>query len=140
MRTLLIMAFMALSLVACKEKDTKTDEPKAPTQMEEVMAVHDEMMSKMSVIGEYIGRLESQIDTTNVDSMKIQTVAELKAANQSMMDWMKEFGNAFTSEEILEGAELSEEKKTTLDEFQKSANAMKEQMLKAIENAEKALQ
>ena len=129
---------MALAFVACKEKETKT-EPEGPTQMQQVMAVHDELMPKMSTIGELIGKIEANIDSTNVDSVKVKAVTDLKAANRSMMTWMKDFGNAFETDEIMNGAPLSEDKQKTLDAFEKSVNELKAQMDGAIENAQGAM-
>ncbi|HPF10881.1 MAG TPA: hypothetical protein PKW08_02195 [Flavobacteriaceae bacterium] len=138
MKKLLFVWIMALAFVACKEKETKT-EPEGPTQMQQVMAVHDELMPKMSTIGELIGKIEANIDSTNVDSVKVKAVTDLKAANRSMMTWMKDFGNAFETDEIMNGAPLSEDKQKTLDAFEKSVNELKAQMDGAIENAQGAM-
>ena len=138
MKKLLFVWIMALAFVACKEKETKT-EPEGPTQMQQVMAVNDELMPKMSTIGELIGKIEANIDSTNVDSVKVKAVTDLKAANRSMMTWMKDFGNAFETDEIMNGAPLSEDKQKTLDAFEKSVNELKAQMDGAIENAQGAM-
>ena len=107
--------------------------------MEQVIAVHDELMPKMGTIGELIGKLEASMDSTNVDSMKVTAIQNLKDANQEMMTWMIDFGNAFDSEEVLDGKELNEEKRYVLGEFQNSVNDLKSSMESAIANAEKLL-
>jgi len=138
MKQLILALFLLLSMIACKENKTE-EVAKEPTQMEKVIAVHDEMMPKMGDIGQYINKLEAGLDSTSVDSAKVNAIKELKAANRTMMTWMKDFGQAFTGDEIRNGAELSAEKQKELDKFQKSAEDMKSQMLKALEMAEKAL-
>lgn len=127
---------LTVALYSCKEKEAKVE---GPTQMEQVMAVHDELMPKMSTIGSLIGKLEASIDTTQVDSMKLKGIEELKNANESMMVWMKDFGTAFESEEILKGKALTEEKVKTLSTFEKIVQDLKTTMEDAIENAEKML-
>jgi len=140
MKKLLIVGAIALSVVACKNKEAEPEVPAGPTQMEAVVAVHDELMPKMSEIGQLISKLESNIDSTNVDSVKVKAVMDLKDANMSMMNWMKDFGAAFESDEIMNGAPLSEEKKQTLDQFQASVNALKAEMESAMENGAAALE
>lgn len=139
MKNLLLALLVVVLSTACKEKEAKTEEAQGPSQMEQVVAIHDELMPKMSVIGEMISKLEANIDTLNVDSLKVERINELKSANQSMMSWMQEFGSSFESDEIMKGAELTEAKKQVLDQFEKSANELKDQMESAIKNAEESL-
>lgn len=139
MKKLLILAAVILSVVACKNKETEVAAPAGPTQMEEVVAMHDELMPKMSTIGELITKLEANMDSTQVDSIKVKVISELKHANQSMMTWMKDFGAAFETDEIMNGAELTEAKKATLDNFESSVHALQAEMETAIENAQAAL-
>jgi hypothetical protein len=136
MKNIVLIAILVLSLSACKDK---VKEPEGPTQMEEVIAVHDELMPKMGAIGELIGKLEASIDSTNVDSMKVTAIQNLKGANQEMMTWMMAFGDTFDSAEVLDGKELTEEKQKALGEFQNSVNDLKSSMENAISNAEKLL-
>lgn len=140
MKKLLVLGAIILTVVACKNKEAETDTPAGPTQMEEVVAMHDELMPKMSTIGELISKLEADLDTTEVDSIKIKVIADLKHANHSMMVWMKDFGGSFETDEIMNGAELSEAKKEILDEFESSVHALQAEMQTAIENAQAALE
>lgn len=139
MKKLLVLAVIFLSVVACKNKEAETETPEGPTQMEEVVAIHDELMPKMSEIGELMGKLEASIDSTNVDSIKVKAIADLEHANSSMMSWMKNFGGAFETDEIMNGAELTEAKKATLNEFESSVHALQAEMETAIENGQAAL-
>ncbi|MEZ4779665.1 MAG: hypothetical protein R2786_09820 [Flavobacteriaceae bacterium] len=136
MKKLFLIVLLAASITACKEKVT---EPAGPTQMEQVIAIHDELMPKMGEVGELIVKLESSMDSTQVDSMKLTAIQNLKGANQEMMNWMMDFGNAFDSAEVFDGKELSEEKLKTLTSFQESVNNLKSSMEAAISNAEKLL-
>lgn len=136
MKNLILITLLALCVTACKEKVT---EPAGPTQMEQVVAVHDELMPKMGTIGELIGKLEASMDSTQVDSMKLTAIQNLKGANQEMMTWMMDFGNAFDGDEVLKGKELSEEKQKALTGFQESVTDLKSSMESAIANAEKLL-
>ena len=140
MKKLLIVGVLALSVVACKNKEAEPEVPAGPTQMESVVAVHDELMPKMGEIGQLIAKLEANIDSTNVDSVKVKAVMDLKDANQSMMQWMRDFGTSFESDEIMKGAPLSEEKQKSLDTFEASVNALKAEMESAMENGAAALE
>jgi len=137
-RKIALLAFTAMVLLSCKE--TKTNEGTTQSKMEAVVAVHDELMPKMSTIGQLIGKLESSQDTLHDVSKKEQAIVALKEANKSMMDWMKDFGKSFDSEEILKGKALSEEKEKLLVTFEKSVADLKEQMNTAIQDAESLLE
>lgn len=139
MKNLFLALTLVFAITSCKEKETQ-EEPQGPSQMEQVVAIHDELMPKMSDIASMITKLEANIDSTNVDSIKVKAIAELKMANGGMMNWMKDFGSAFESDEIMNGAPLNDEKKKTLDAFEKSANELRVQMESAIKNAESALE
>ncbi len=127
--------FTTLTLVfilSCKEKK----ETETLTQMKEVMAIHDEVMPKMGTIGKLVGELKPKIDSTETGIAYEMAMKDLQAAHKSMMDWMKGFGDRFTSDEILNGAELTEEKQMWLNEEEKKVKALKEQINSSIENAE----
>lgn len=139
MKNLFFVLTLFLAFASCKEKEAEAD-TNSPSKMEQVVAVHDELMPKMSEIASMIAKLEANIDSTNVDSVKVKAIADLKMANGSMMTWMKDFGSAFESDEIMNGAALSEEKMNTLATFEKSANELRNQMETAIQNALSALE
>jgi hypothetical protein len=129
-------ALTLLLILSCKEKK----ETETLTQMKEVMAIHDEVMPKMGTIGKLVGELKPMVDSTETGVAYEMAMKDLQAAHKSMMDWMKGFGDRFTSDEILNGAELTEEKQIWLDEEEKKVIALKEQINRSIENAEKLLQ
>ncbi|QLG45618.1 protein kinase family protein [Costertonia aggregata] len=136
-KIVLISALLTLTILfSCKEEEKKTSEP---TQMEQVMAVHDEVMPKMGTIGKLVGELKSKVDTTAAGREYEQAMRDLQKANQSMMDWMQSFGNRFDSEEILEGKELTEQKQKWLDEEEENVKALKEEINSSIAKAKTLL-
>jgi hypothetical protein len=125
--------FLGLSVLACKEE-------KGNFQMKEVMEIHDEVMPKMGKLGSLVGELNSkENDSTEIGRQYREARIDLQEANEAMMDWMQNFGNRFTPDEILNGAELSEQKKQWLDEEEEKVKALKEQISTSIENAENLL-
>ena len=130
--TLILVIFMS-----CKEKEKKSE---SLTQMKQVMAIHDEVMPKMGTIGKLVGELKPKVDSTETGIAYEMAMKDLQAAHKSMMDWMKGFGDRFTSDEILNGAELTKEKQMWLNEEEKKVIALKKQINTSIENAEKLLE
>lgn len=133
--SLLIYTFILINF-SCKQEKKASDEP---TQMDKVMAVHDEVMPKMSTLGKLVGELKSKVDTTETGQQYEAAMIDLQAANKSMMDWMMGFGDRFDSDEILDGKELTEEKQKWLDEEEVKVNALKEQINSSIKKAETLL-
>ncbi|PWL40152.1 hypothetical protein DKG77_04835 [Flagellimonas aquimarina] len=137
MKKSLLPIFIAMFLFsACKEKKNITE---GPTQMQQVMAIHDEVMPKMGKLGKLVGELKSKVDTTETGRQYESAMKDLQAANTNMMDWMMAFGNRFDSEEILDGKELSEEKQVWLNEEEAKVKALREQINSSIEKAETLL-
>lgn len=134
--TILLASFLVFSFSSCKQD--KKDENK-PDPMKEVMAIHDEVMPKMSAIGKLVTELNTKIDSTEAGMVYDEAKKELQAANKSMMDWMHDFGDRFTTDEIMNGKELSPEKQQWLAEEKVKIEAVREQYNSSIENAEKLL-
>ncbi|WP_419212884.1 hypothetical protein ACNR9Q_01835 [Maribacter sp. X9] len=124
-----------LSLTSCKE-DKKTEEP---TRMEEVMAVHDEVMPKMPTLGKLVSQLKPMADSLGPESIEAKAMKDLQEANKAMMDWMQGFGDRFDPDEIMNGKELSEEKKKWLKEEEEKINKVKADFKTSIEKAEEIL-
>ncbi|WP_108422548.1 hypothetical protein [Flagellimonas amoyensis] len=121
---------------SCKEVKKA---PEGPSQMEQVMAIHDEVMPKMGKLGKLVGELKTKVDTTAVGQEYETAMRDLQSAHKSMMDWMRDFGDRFDSDEILNGKELSEQKQLWLDEEEAKVKALKEQINGSIERAEALL-
>ena len=107
--------------------------------MDQVMAIHDEVMPKMSTLGKLVGELKSKVDTTETGQAYEAAMRDLQASHNSMMDWMKEFGDRFNSDEILNGKALTEQKQKWLDEEEVKVKALKEQINTSIAKAEELL-
>ena len=133
--SILICTVLFLSF-SCKEEKKA---PEGSSQMEEVMAIHDEVMPKMGTIGKLVGDLKAKVDTTEMGQKYEVAMKDLQDANTAMMDWMKDFGDRFNHEEILEGKELTEEKQQWLDEEEEKVKVVKEKINGSIARAEALL-
>ncbi len=127
----MVLAFAAFT-ISC---NSKTD----GTQMKTVMAVHDEVMPEMGKMGKLVGELSSKEDSTAVGLKYKEARMDLQEAHKSMMTWMQNFGTRFTSDEILNGAELSDEKQVWLNEEQVKIEDLREQINGSIKTAEELL-
>ncbi len=133
----LTLAFLTFSY-GCKG-DKKEGVASEPTQMEAVLAIHDEVMPKMGDIGKLVAQLKPLADSTETGLPYLRAMKDLQEAHQAMMDWMQGFGNRFDPEEILEGKELSAQKRAWLDEEELKVQAMREQVYTSITAAEALL-
>ena len=131
-----LLAIFCISLLSCKQEKKAVD---GPTQMEQVMAVHDEVMPKMGKLGKLVGELKAKVDTTAAGKEYESAMKDLQDANKSMMDWMMNFGDRFDSDEILNGKALTEQKQVWLNEEEKSVKALREQINSSIAKAEALL-
>lgn len=135
-KTILLLTLIFVA-VACKEKKAATDDM---TQMQEVMAIHDEVMPKMGKLGKLVAELKTKVDTTETGQRYEAAMKDLQAAHKSMMDWMQGFGERFDSDEILNGKELTPQKQQWLDEEEEKVKALREQINSSIERAEALLE
>ena len=124
-----------ITFTSCKETK-KADEP---SKMENVMIIHDEVMPKMGTLGKLVGQLKPMADSLGAESVEAKAMKDLQEANRSMMDWMQGFGDRFDSEEIMNGKELSAEKKEWLKEEEEKVQQVKENINSSIERAEEIL-
>lgn len=137
MKNYVYLTILLLTLsFSCKEKEKEVE---GSSQMEQVMAIHDEVMPKMSTLGKLVGELNTKIDTTEMGLKYEAAMKDLQAAHNSMMDWMKGFGDRFDSDEILNGKALSDEKQKWLDLEEVKVKDLKEQINSSIANAEALL-
>lgn len=133
--------FILLITIALTTFVTSCKEEKESTQMKEVMAVHDEVMPKMGQLGKLVGELKGmENDSTEMGKQYKEARIELQDAHKAMMDWMQNFGDRFNLDEIMKGAELSEQKQQWLDEEEEKVKALREQINSSIENAQKLME
>lgn len=137
--SILILLISLVLGTSCKE-DKKSIETEENPQMEAVMAVHDEVMPKMNEISKLVAELKPMADSTETGIPYRKAMQDLQEAHQSMMDWMKGFGERFDHEEIMQGKSLSEEKQHLLDEEEVKVKAMREKVNSSIEQAKKLLE
>ena len=139
-RILLLTLFVAAICMSCKE-DKKSDEAFPETsKMEEVMAIHDEVMPEMSTIGKLVSELKPKADSTETGMKYTKAMKDLQDSHKAMMDWMRGFGNRFDSDEILNGKELTDQKRIWLDEEEEKVKALREQIYSSIDQAQKLLE
>ena len=127
-----ILILALFTVVSCK----KNTEKEGSTQMQRVMAVHDEVMPEMKTIANLVGELQPKVDSTDQGIRYGEAVKALQDSHRAMFTWMREFGERFTSDEILNGAPLTEEKQKWLDEEEEKVIALKNQILESIQNAQ----
>lgn len=109
---------------------------KAPTKMEQVMAAHDEVMDEMPKLVKLINKLQTKADASYEKTKYKKAIADLKAANKSMMTWMTGFGERFEADEMMKGKALSEQKQKWLLEEEQKVAALKEEIELSIAQAE----
>ncbi|NAS12622.1 hypothetical protein [Poritiphilus flavus] len=137
LKILVLLSAILLLGGSCKQK---AESEKEPSQMDQVMAIHDEVMPKMSTIGKLVKELKPRADSTEMGMKYDKAMKDLQASHKSMMDWMKGFGDRFEPAEILDGKELTEQKQLWLDEEEIKVKEMRDQINTSIANAEKLLQ
>ena len=131
-----LFAALLFTFNCCKTE--KKEE--GPSQMQQVMAIHDEVMPKMGTIGKLVGRLKPIVDSLGLDSPQGKAMVDLQEANMAMMDWMRDFGNTFDSDEILNGKALTEAKKEQLNKEERNISKVKDAINTSIERAQVLLE
>lgn len=131
---LLVFVLGLITSSSCKNENT------APTRMQQVIAIHDSVMPKMTAIGRLVADLKPLADSTEQGLVFKGAMEDLQAAHKSMMDWMKGFGDRFDYAETMEGKELTPEKKEWLKEEEIKVKAMRDQVFSSIEQAQKLLE
>lgn len=138
-KSFLIVITLLMSLVfSCKE-DKKTEVSSETSQMKQVIAIHDEVMPKMSEIGSLVAALRKKIDTDQGSAVDKKTMEDLQDAHKSMMEWMQDLGDNFDSEEILDGKALTPAKQTLLDKEEERVKIVKEKINSSIAKAKALL-
>ena len=130
---LILLISFTLTFFSCQENPKETAEY---AQMERILDVHDEVMPEMGTISGLIGKLEPLF---TADSTLVQygsAVEDLKMANGAMMQWMMDFSEDFTTDEIMGKTMIDKEKQNLLDRYEESANRLKLQMLGALEQGQ----
>ena len=133
--TLIALLSVGLLSLGCKGETS----PSESNKMAEVIAVHDEVMPKMSEIGKLVAQLKPMADSSETGLPYLKAMRDLQDAHAAMMDWMKGFGDRFDYEEVMEGKPLSPEKIALLKDEEVKVKAMRDLVLQSIDSAEKIL-
>jgi len=128
-----VLLLLTILTFSCKE-DKKSD-PSAE-MMKEVLAVHDEVMPKMTTISKLVKALQPKIDSSAQGKAYEKAMKNLQESHKEMMDWMQGFGERFDSEEVMNSKELSLEKKRWLKEEKQKIEALKQNFEVHISDAE----
>ena len=139
-KNILLGLILSLSILACKDEKKSTEMEADISKMEEVMAIHDEVMPEMSTIGKLVAELKPRADSTEMGQKYDRAMKDLQDAHKAMMDWMRGFGDRFDSDEILNGKELTDQKKIWLEEEEEKVKALREQIYNSIDQAQKLLE
>lgn len=127
-----LVLFSLVLLFSCQHNPKESEKY---AQMERILAIHDEVMPEMGAISGLINQLEPKFLADSTLVVYGVVVEELKQANGAMMQWMMDFSEDFTTDEIMGKTKIDETKQTDLDRYEVSAIRLKEQMLGAIEKA-----
>lgn len=129
----ILVSVIAVLLAACSGDLKKIEDLKA-----EVMAVHDhDAMPKMEKIMSLSSRLKAEVSSLEEGSEEREAelnegIAALKVANESMMNWMRNYNAK------MEGMN-TEEKVSYLESEKEAINAVNKQMDEAIAQAKMLL-
>lgn len=127
-----LVLFSLVLLFSCQHNPKESEKY---AQMERILAIHDEVMPEMGAISGLINQLEPKFLADSTLVVYKVVVEELKQANGAMMQWMMDFSEDFTTDEIMGKTKIDKTKQTDLDRYEVSAIRLKEQMLGAIEKA-----
>ncbi len=127
-----LVLFSLVLLFSCQHNPKESEKY---AQMERILAIHDEVMPEMGAISGLINQLEPKFLADSTLVVYGVVVEELKQANGAMMQWMMDFSEDFTTDEIMGKTKIDKTKQTDLDRYEVSAIRLKEQMLGAIEKA-----
>ncbi len=118
--SLLICTLAIISIQSCQSGLS----PQVETRKAEVMVIHDEVMPLMSTTR----KLRKQINSHNHGGVD-QLISDLEAADETMMQWMSDFGQ-------LKQLTSEQEQMQYLDKMDARAKVMQKQFDNAIRNAE----
>ncbi|PWK27298.1 hypothetical protein LV89_01611 [Arcicella aurantiaca] len=121
--------FLAISIITTLAACQKNGEDKQKVMIDEVMAIHDEVMPKMDDIMTLKSSLDSAIKVSPDSAKAKQLYSALDSADNQMMDWMQ----AYNPDQV-KGKSEEEVTKYYADEKAK-ISSVKELTNKSIEEA-----
>lgn len=141
MRKIILIFILLIGVWAC-EKKTSEAELRYKENVEYVMDGHDDLMKDMTRVSQLIRETESKIDTTEQGQTFKQVNENLKAANDQMFAWMRDFSKEFPDinkkDQVFTEDEYRE-RAARLEKFKSSLNEMETAFETSISEAENAL-
>ena len=118
------------------KEECKTDDCLKQKAYDKVIAVHDDVMPKLSQIAALKGEIEEQINTSQ-DSLEIaiwhEVMLGLDVADEAMWAWMRQFNSDLEDVEIKEALAYLKEEQKKIDTVAKKIN-------NALEKAEASIE
>ncbi|MGB7394387.1 MAG: hypothetical protein WA913_08345 [Pricia sp.] len=134
-----LFSYFFVAMVLGTASTFAQDSEKEQTKMEEVMDAYDQVMDRMPELAKLIGKLETKADASYEKQKYRDAIKDLKAANESMMDWMTGFGNRFEADEMMKGKPLTEQKQKWLLEEEKKVARLREEINLSIQQGNELL-
>jgi len=107
------------------DQDCTSDECLKKQAYDKVIAVHDEVMPKMSYISELKGKIEERMNTTD-DSLVIASwqklMVNLDVADETMWVWMRQFNSDLEEVALDEALAYLKEEQEKIDEVARKIN------------------
>ncbi len=132
MKKVVFTVLVAL-IASCNSNNQQSENT---SKMKEVIAIHDQVMPKMGTLARLARELNEKMEAEGENDEIEQAVKDLGAAKTNMMDWMRDFGGKFSADEILKGAEISDDKMKLLLEEEVEIIQVRDQILNSIQRAE----
>lgn len=143
MKTHLYLIILFLGFVVSCADSTPKEASEFDQKMKETIAIHDEVMPEMGKINQLMSRLETKMDSTNLEQYK-PAIENLKTGHDKMMSWMKSFGDEFSRTEINQGIQIAnvdslKQRLQALEKSYQEAEDMQNHIDSAIKKAEDLL-
>ena len=107
------------------EQDCTSDECLKKQSYDNVIAVHDEVMPKMSYISELKGQIEERMNATD-DSVVVaawqELMVNLDVADEAMWVWMRQFNSDFEGVALDEALGYLKSEQDKIDEVARKIN------------------
>ena len=142
MKKTLLLIFSGMLLASCGEAPKPSKEKiHYDESIDEILAVHDEVMPKMGELSSLIEKTEAKIDTTDTGKKFKVVNEELKGAHDFMMTWMRDFGEKFPNalNDTTYTSKEYEKREPLLEEEKEEVREMKDRVTESMKNAKDLL-
>ncbi|MGI9549913.1 MAG: hypothetical protein ACR2MT_01835 [Aurantibacter sp.] len=109
------------------------------TEMQQVIAKHDELMEKMPGLVKLINKLQTAAQNSEDQAKYELAIEDLRTANKSMQNWMIGFGKRFDADEMMKGKKLTAQKKEWLQEEKTKILVLDKEINNSIDEAKTLL-